>query len=238
MNRTGQELATAAAAIGVAFLIRLSLSPWLGGDAAYLLFLVAVLAAALLQGWRAGLMAIALGVGVASLIFLRGSVSGVNATLQTFLFVLSGAAITLICHALVRVGAATEANEQSLSQILETLESGVLVFDRDGFITFANPAAARFFGLTPGHMIGRAHDDAGWGLAAQDGSALPPEQLPVAVTLRTGQGVRALTLTLRAADDSRVPVMVSATPLPASDGAARGVVLSLSDCEAPREERP
>src|SRR3546814_8458981 len=60
------RLATAMAIVGATALLRLALGPWLGGQAAFLLFALALLAAAMIAGSRAATMATipALGFGL------------------------------------------------------------------------------------------------------------------------------------------------------------------------------
>lgn len=233
MSGWRRDLILAGATTLGAFLLRLALDRVLGREAPFLTFTVAVGASALYGGVRAGALAAVLGATVALAVFKLPRIGQSPDILAVVVHILLFAAVSAIlvglCHALRRARSAAEASEQSLMRILDTTESGILVLDADGYITFANPAAARLFGLTPGHMIGRPHDDPGWGITRPDGTPIPPHEMPAARALRDRRRVFGSRLLLRGVDDSPIPVTVNAAPLPDHDAHAGGVVLSLAD---------
>jgi len=69
------------------------------------------------------------------------------------------------------------------------LPAGVVVHAADGRIVFANRLAQDLLGRTEAQLLAIAPERADWVLRRDDGSPLPPEELPVNVVLRTGRNV-------------------------------------------------
>jgi PAS domain S-box-containing protein len=82
------------------------------------------------------------------------------------------------------------ASDDLYRRLFETMAQGVVYQDADGAITAANPAAQRLLGLTLNQMQGRTPTDPRWGAVRDDGAALPADEHPSIVTLRTGLPVR------------------------------------------------
>ncbi|MBE7177033.1 MAG: PAS domain S-box protein [Mucilaginibacter polytrichastri] len=80
-------------------------------------------------------------------------------------------------------------NEQRLSSILETMAEGVGIVDRAGQLTYANPMAQQILGLKESEILTRTYDDPKWQNLRIDGTPLPPEEHPIAITLATGNPV-------------------------------------------------
>ena len=74
-------------------------------------------------------------------------------------------------------------------ELMETIDKGILVRDRNGRIIHANAAAMRLFGIAPGQRADRALDDAQWLVVDEHGRALPRDQFPAAIAARTGRPV-------------------------------------------------
>lgn len=231
MTRFGRDIAVAGGATALVFVVRFALDRWLQADAPFLLFTLSVMGSALLRGLSAGVVAGVLGAICAGAFFAAphaGQGPG-NLWLHGLLFLLVSVAISGLVHVMLQARQAAEVSEQYLGRILESAEDGILVFDRDGYITFANPAAGAVFGLTQGHMIGRVQDDAGWGFAWPDGRPIAAAELPVARALRTGEALRGCRLMVRGADDLPRQVSVNVALLRDKDGVATGAVVSLTD---------
>jgi diguanylate cyclase (GGDEF)-like protein/PAS domain S-box-containing protein len=112
-----------------------------------------------------------------------------------------------------RIEARLKASEETYRTLFETVPQGVVYHDARGRITSANPAAQRILGLSHEELLGRTPTDPLWHAIQEDGSALPGEQHPVTVALRTGRPVKEVVLGLQAPGRGLVWILVSATPL-------------------------
>jgi two-component system cell cycle sensor histidine kinase/response regulator CckA len=129
-------------------------------------------------------------------------------------------------------GGTVPAPADLLSRVLSNLAAGVLMVDRDGVITFANPAALRILGLDEAAIVGRtyaelqvaAFDTSGTPLAADRGlvPSLRRDAKASAQVVRRYEGFPAGTRWLES----------SAMPLLDSGGLPQGAVLSFTDVTA------
>src|SRR5438105_13475202 len=69
--------------------------------------------------------------------------------------------------------------------VLDAARVPIHTLDRNGFITYVNPAAAGLFGWEPDELIGRAHHETLHHSRA-DRTPYPADDCPIALTLRTG----------------------------------------------------
>lgn len=72
----------------------------------------------------------------------------------------------------------------------ETMVQGAVYQDALGRIVTANPAAERILGLSADELAGRTSTDPRWRTVDTAGEALPAEELPAEIALRTGEEVR------------------------------------------------
>lgn len=129
-----------------------------------------------------------------------------------------------------------EDREEKLGKILNTSADGILLTDRDGHFTYANPAAESMLGLEEAEISARSYRDPKWGITDTEGEPFPDEQLPVARVLRTGEPVRGVEHGVQRADGSRRILSVNAGPLHGADGTLQGVVASLRDVTEQRRQ--
>ena len=99
--------------------------------------------------------------------------------------------------------------------------------DTAGRITFFNEAAAALWGTEP--EIGKSEWCGSWKLYRPDGTPLPHDECPMAVTLKTGQPVRGVEAVAERPDGTRVPFMPYPTPLHDASGRLIGAVNMLVD---------
>ena len=113
-------------------------------------------------------------------------------------------------------------------ELMETIDKGILVRDREGRIVHANAAAMRLFGIAPGQRADRALDDAQWLVVDEHGNELPRERYPASLALRTGQPVASMLLGFFNRE-RRTLTWLSATAVPQFEPGTREVhqVLSL-----------
>lgn len=118
---------------------------------------------------------------------------------------------------------------RELEQIVETIPDGVIILDRDGFITFANATAEKLLGLTRSQIVGRAYNAAEWKRTAIDGRLFPEEKLPFVQVMRTGKPIHGVEVAFEHPDGIRTVLSINAAPLNDEEGGITGVVASLTD---------
>lgn len=150
----GYAFAVTAVAAGV--MARLALDPWANGEVTFLFFIPAVVIAAALSGFGAGLLAT--GLGLAAVLILEPAAG----MLRPGLFVLSGLAIALggerfqrARHRAERINRDLARREAHLRSILETVPDAMIVIDEAGLMRDFSMAAERLFGRTAAEVEGR-----------------------------------------------------------------------------------
>jgi PAS domain S-box-containing protein len=229
MNESRRGVVIAVAATSIVCVLRWLLHPVLNDDSPFLMFTLAVAVTARSAGFFPGLLATGLSAVLGTALFLTPNrILTTSGSVQLLIFLTTGLLFSLMARAERMARRAAEESEQYLTRIIETTVSGILVLDRNGYITFANAAAAGLFGLMPSHLIGRRYDDAGWGTSTPEGRLLEPSEQPVSRVLATGEGVSGARLAIRSADNTLVPLQVNAAPLRDDQGSVSGIVLSLN----------
>ena len=117
--------------------------------------------------------------------------------------------------------------EQYYRHMLEALPVAIYTTDAAGRITYFNQAAADFAGRRP--VLGNDEWCVTWRLYRPDGTPLPHNECPMAVTLREGKPVRGQEVVAERPDRTRVPCMPYPTPLFDSTGRLVGAVNLLVD---------
>jgi len=110
---------------------------------------------------------------------------------------------------------------------LATAIEGLLVIDRAGRCTYANPAAERIFGMPAAQIVGSVPST--WRTRAVDGHSLPGDELPVSRLLRTGDLTATAEHVVGRADGSTSVVLHTATLMRDERGEIEGAVVSLLD---------
>jgi two-component system, chemotaxis family, CheB/CheR fusion protein len=112
-------------------------------------------------------------------------------------------------------------------EVLEALPVAVYTTDAAGRITFFNEAAATLWGHRP--KLGSDQWCGSWKLYWPDGSPLPHDECPMAVSLREGRAVRDIEAVAERPDGSRVPFLPFPTPLFDASGTLVGAVNMLME---------
>ena len=123
-------------------------------------------------------------------------------------------------------------------ELVNALPTAIYMTDTAGRITFYNEAAAALWGTEP--EIGKSEWCGSWKLYHPDGTPLPHDECPMAVTLKTGQPVRGVEAVAERPDGTRVPFMPYPTPLHDASGRLIGAVnmlLDLTETQARRARR-
>ncbi|MCU0502089.1 MAG: PAS domain S-box protein [Anaerolineae bacterium] len=121
-------------------------------------------------------------------------------------------------------------SEERYRSIVTAMSEGIVMQDATGRIVACNASAERILGLTRDQMMGLTSLDPRWQATYEDGSLVPGEEHPIRVTLRTGQPMSDVVMSVRRADGTRVWMTVNTQPLFRS-GATRpySVVASFAD---------
>ena len=120
-------------------------------------------------------------------------------------------------------------------ELVNALPAAVYVTDAAGRITFYNDAAAALWGCNP--EIGKSTWCGSWKLYWPDGTPLPHDECPMAVTLQTGRPVRGVEAVAERPDGTRVPFMPYPTPLHDASGKLVGAVNMLVDLTESKRAR-
>ncbi len=86
-----------------------------------------------------------------------------------------------------RTAAALLESAEQYRAVVAALAEGIVMQDTAGQILACNPSAEQILGLTADLMMGRTSMDSRWQAVREDGTPLPGDEHPAAVSLRTGQ---------------------------------------------------
>lgn len=126
-----------------------------------------------------------------------------------------------------RAGEALTRDDGYFRGIVDGLPAAVYVTDMSGRITYYNEAAADLWGYRP--ELGKSQWCGSWKLYRPDGTPLPHDQCPMALTLREGRPVRGVEAVAERPDGIRVPFIPYPSLLHDASGAAVGAVNMLVD---------
>lgn len=113
----------------------------------------------------------------------------------------------------VEIESELQHNEAKLQSFFDAMALGVVIQDRNGKITSANPAAERILGFEHDTLIGMGSLNYDWQTVKLNGEPLPGEKHPAMVSLRTGRRVDDFILGLiHPQTDARKWLSVSAVP--------------------------
>jgi len=124
-----------------------------------------------------------------------------------------------------------------LDAIVRALPAGLLVRDAQGRVVDANLKAEQLLGRPREQLVGLANEDLSWAGEREDGSPLPPEEMPALVTLRTGRPLDDQPVGVRTPDGRRRWLRVNTQILAGTDGSTQGVVSCFLDETEVRAQR-
>jgi PAS domain S-box-containing protein len=125
--------------------------------------------------------------------------------------------------------AAQRAEEERLTQVVDTMAEGLIILDREGRCTLVNPAAQAIFGVEASQMLGQHCDDAPWKRLDLDGHPLPPATRPFDRIRATGADIHGLRFGIERADGSRRVISLNGTVIRDPQGQFDGIVFSCAD---------
>ncbi len=112
--------------------------------------------------------------------------------------------------------------------ILNCAGEGIFGVDRQGTVSFANPAAGKLLGWRPEELIGKPHH-ATFYHTQRDGMPFPPENSPITKTTEDGIVRHNETDLFWKRAGASFPVEYTCTPLSDASGKALGAVVTFSD---------
>ena len=112
-------------------------------------------------------------------------------------------------------------------KILQGLPTAVYTTDANGRITFYNEAAAELWGVRP--ELGKSEFCGSWKLFWPDGTPLPHDECPMALSLKERRPIRGMEAIAERPDGTRVPFIPYPTPLFDAAGVLIGGVNTLVD---------
>lgn len=121
------------------------------------------------------------------------------------------------------------ANQERLSRILETMAEGVGIIDTEGKLTYANPMAQKILGLRQNQIEGRTYDDPKWANLRVDGTPLPGDEHPMAITMSTGEPVYDYEIAVQPPDGERFYISINAAPIRDEQGTIVGGIGTFMD---------
>ena len=119
------------------------------------------------------------------------------------------------------------------AQLLQHLQGPVYICDAEGYITQFNDAAAALWGRQP--EIGRDRWCGAPRLYQADGQELPPDQSPMAFSIRTRQAIHDAEIIIERPDGSRRQVRLNPNPIFDESGKLLGAVDQMLDATAFKE---
>ncbi len=120
-------------------------------------------------------------------------------------------------------------SEDRLARIIETNVGGIVVFDGNGTITFANNAAGEILGVGREALIGLRHDDPALDLAGVDGAPMRDGDRPLDKVRTTRLPAYDVEVSVRHRDGGRILLTLNAAPLLDAQKKIVGTVVSFSD---------
>jgi len=116
-----------------------------------------------------------------------------------------------------------------LERITSASPAGIVVVNRHGQITFANPQTEKILGLPREVITQRTYNDLAWHITDLDGAPFPEEELPFRRVMATGQPVTDIRHAIERPDGRRILLSTNGAPLFDADGELEGAVFTVSD---------
>ncbi len=118
-------------------------------------------------------------------------------------------------------------SERRLRELLAAIPAAIYTTDAEGKITYYNEAAVEFAGRRP--IVGSDEWCVSWKLYWPDGTPLPHDQCPMALSLKENRPIRGKEAIAERPDGSRIPFIPFPTPLHDADGKLIGAINMLVD---------
>jgi PAS domain S-box-containing protein len=132
-----------------------------------------------------------------------------------------------------RAETALRDNERRLQDLLAAIPVPIYTTDADGKITYYNEAAVAFAGRRP--VIGSDRWSVSSKLYWPDGTPLPHDECPMAITLKERRAIRGKEVLAERPDGTRIPFIPFPTPIRDVNGEVTGAINILVDVSERKE---
>jgi hypothetical protein len=154
--------------------------------------------------------------------------------IRDVIFLVSAAWILywLIDHGVKAIQRSQEAlmeSEKRLGGILETSPCGILLFDREGVIGYANLATSSLLGEKRSELIGKRFKEIGWEITTAEGTPFSWGDLSSGAVLQEGRSIYDMECTVRTPHRDRVNMSFNSAPLFDGAGNIAGMVVAFID---------
>jgi PAS domain S-box-containing protein len=123
-----------------------------------------------------------------------------------------------------------ERSEKSFRHLIENLNQGVMVLNKQGKVLVANRAASQIVGIPEEELTSMDRNATDWDIIHEDGSEFPRDESPVELALKTGQPVKDVVMGFwNAQKNERVWLLINADPNPDNDGVIADLVITFTD---------
>lgn len=124
---------------------------------------------------------------------------------------------------------ALKEQKELLESITNTSPVGITVVEKNGKISFANPAAEKILGLSEKKVKQRYYDDPLWHITDLSGKPFPAEKLPFVQVMGTGLPVYGVKHAIEWPDGRRILLSINAAPIKDKEGNTTAMVASIED---------
>jgi PAS domain S-box-containing protein len=128
---------------------------------------------------------------------------------------------------------ATLGGQENFRRLLEALPAAIFTTDAEGRITFYNRAAAALAGREP--VLGVDNWCVAWKLYRPDGTPLPHDECPMAITLSEDRALSGVEAIAERPDGTRVPFLAYPSPIHDASGKLIGAVKMMVDISDRKE---
>jgi PAS domain S-box-containing protein len=123
--------------------------------------------------------------------------------------------------------------QENFRQLLEALPAAIFTTDAEGRITFYNRAAKDLAGREP--VLGVDNWCVTWRLYRPDGTLLPHDECPMAITLKEDRALSGVEAIAERPDGTRVPFLAYPSPIHDASGRLIGAVKMMVDISDRKE---
>ena len=116
-----------------------------------------------------------------------------------------------------------------MARIMATSPVSIIMMNREGQITFANPGAEEVIGLSPDEVTKLTYNSPEWRITDYDGKRFYEKQLPFRRVMDTGQSVFDVRHAIKWPDGKKVLLSINGAPFFDNAGQIEGVIFTIQD---------
>ncbi len=120
-------------------------------------------------------------------------------------------------------------HRNQLASIFRAMAEGLVVMAVDGTIISCNPEAERILGVSREQIFQRTVGGGSWNGIHEDGTPWPNDEVPITVTLKTGEAVRGAHMGLYRPNGELYWISINTQAIRSSDGRIEAAVATFSD---------